>query len=235
MAKAVVIIPTYNERENIAEMAKRILSVMGGEGPDLLIVDDDSPDGTGDLADGLAAESPRVNVIHGPRKRGLGRAYIEGFRWALRRGYDRVVTMDADLSHDTADIPRLLEGCRDCDLVVGSRYVPGGGVENWPWFRKFISRGGSLYARLVTGLPLSDATGGFNCYGAGLLRKIGIESVRSEGYSFQIEMKHRAFRLKSRVREIPIVFTDRTRGKSKMSKRIVLEALLRCWKLRFSR
>ena len=231
--KTLVIIPTYNERENMKELASRILNLE--KGLDLLIVDDNSPDGTGRLADELAAGHGEISVIHRPGKAGMGRAYVAGLAHALRNGYDSVITMDADFSHDPESIPQFLKAIDKSDLVVGSRYVRGGGVVNWPWHRKLLSRGGSLYARLVTGLPLSDATGGFNCYRRKVLESIGLESICSEGYSFQIEMKYRAWKKGFGICEIPITFVDRTRGKSKMSKRIFLEAFYRCWKLRLGR
>jgi len=231
--KALVVVGTYNERDNIRELASRVLG--SRPGLHILFIDDNSPDGTGRIADELARDHPEISVIHRPGKMGLGTAYVTGFRRALDHGYGAALTMDADLSHAPEDIPRFLEEIGRCDLVVGSRYVPGGGVVNWPWYRKVLSRGGSIYARVVTGLPLRDATGGFCCYRSELLRAIRPESIRSEGYAFHIEIKHRAWKGGYRIREIPIVFVDRTRGKSKMSKRIFLEAMLRCWKIRLSR
>lgn len=233
MKRALVVIGTYNESGNISQIVERVLAL--GLGLHVLIIDDNSPDGTGRIADSLAAAHPEVSVIHRPAKMGLGTAYITGFRHGLERGYDVIITMDADFSHSPDVLPRFLEEMERYDLVIGSRNIRGGRVDNWPWYRKVVSRGGSLYARLVTGLPVSDATGGFNCYRSGLLRKICLESIRSEGYSFHIELKHRAWKMGARILEIPIVFADRTCGASKMSKRIFLEAFLRCWKLRFSR
>jgi dolichol-phosphate mannosyltransferase len=233
--KILVAIGTYNERENIARLVEQVLSVAAREPLDILIVDDNSPDGTGEIADGLSKRHERVHVLHGPHKRGLGRAYLAAFGWALPSGYDTIITMDADFSHDPNYLPEMLKKSREYDVVVASRYVPGGGVKNWPWYRKVVSRGGSIYARLVTGLPVRDATGGFNCYARGVLQSIGLETIQSEGYAFMIEMKFRAWKKGFRLCEIPIVFVDRTRGTSKMSKRIFLEAFFRCWKLRFSR
>ncbi|MDD5555922.1 MAG: polyprenol monophosphomannose synthase [bacterium] len=230
--KALIVIGTYNERENIRELVERVLGLALGF--HILIIDDNSPDGTGRIADELADAHPEVGVIHRPSKMGLGTAYLAGFRHGIERGYDLLLTMDADFSHDPAVLPRLLEAAETHDLVIGSRYVRGGGVVNWPWHRKLVSRGGSIYARLVTGLPVADATGGFNCYRSEVLRAIGLDGIRSEGYAFHIEMKHKARRKGFRICEIPITFVDRTLGKSKMSKRIFLEAIGRCWKIRFS-
>ncbi len=233
--KTLLAIGTYNERENIAPIVEQVLSVTAREPLDVLIVDDNSPDGTGDIADELSKKNNRVHVVHGPHKRGLGRAYLEAFAWAISRGYDTIITMDADFSHDPKCLPEMLRKSRECDVVVASRYVPGGGVRNWPWYRKIVSRGGSIYARLVTGLPVHDATGGFNCYARRVLQTIGLDSVKSEGYAFMIEMKYRSWKKGFRLCEMPIIFVDRTCGTSKMSKRIFLEAFFRCIQLRFSR
>jgi dolichol-phosphate mannosyltransferase len=232
MGKTILLVGTYNERENIEPLITNVLEVA----PDIhvLIIDDNSPDGTGRIADGLAAAHPEVSVLHRPGKLGLGTAYVAGFRHALARGYDRIITMDADFSHDPRFLPEFLAALESHDVVVGTRYMRGGGVENWPPHRRALSRGGSFYARLVTGMPLRDATGGFNAFRREVLEAIGIESIRSEGYSFTIEMKFRSWRKGFRIAEVPIVFVDRTRGKSKMSKKIFLEALLRCWLLRFT-
>jgi dolichol-phosphate mannosyltransferase len=230
MKKSIVLIGTYNERENITPLVEAVLAL--GKGLHVLIIDDNSPDGTGSLADSLAAAHPEVSVIHRPGKMGLGTAYVAGFRHALEQGYDAVLTMDADFSHAPEVIPQFLDAIERCDLVVGSRYAAGGGVENWPWHRRLLSRGGSFYTRLITGLPLTDATGGFNCYRSELLRAIDFETIRCEGYSFQIETKFRAWRRGARIRELPIVFANRTRGRSKMSRRIFLEAIFMVWKMR---
>jgi len=232
--KILVAIGTYNERENIAPLAEQVLAVAAREPLDILIVDDNSPDGTGKIADELSKRHERVHVLHGPHKRGLGRAYLDAFAWALSRGYDTIITMDADFSHDPHDLPEMLKRSRECDVVIASRYVPGGGVKNWPWYRKVVSRGGSIYTRLVTRLPVRDATGGFNCYARRVLQAIGLETIRSEGYAFMIEMKFRAWKKGFRLCEMPIVFVDRICGTSKMSKRIFLEAFFRCLQLRFS-
>jgi dolichol-phosphate mannosyltransferase len=198
---------------------------------ELLFVDDASPDGTGRLADELAAADPRVNVIHRQAKAGLGRAYIDGFQWALPRGYDLLIEMDADLSHDPADIRRLVAAAADADLVVGTRYRGGVRVVNWPLGRLVLSVGAAQYVRLVTGMPLSDPTSGFRCFRRQALERLDLGQVRSSGYSFQIEMAHRVWRTGMRVAEVPIVFTERHQGQSKMSRRIVVEALWVVWRL----
>jgi len=199
-------------------------------GPDdrVLVIDDNSPDGTGELADRLAAELHAVEVLHRPRKEGLGPAYLAGFRRALELGAELIVEIDCDFSHDPADVPRLLDAAGDADLVLGSRYVPGGSVENWGAVRRAISAGGSLYARLLLGVPVRDLTGGLKCFRRAVLETIDLDSVRSRGYAFQIEVTYRALRRGFRVREIPIRFVDREVGGSKMSRTIVLEAI---WKV----
>jgi dolichol-phosphate mannosyltransferase len=232
--RILVVIGTYNERENIEPLVKSLLSLQASEQPDILIVDDNSPDGTGKIADALSLQFPRVHVLHGPRKRGLGKACIEAFGWALQKGYEVIITMDADFSHNPRYLPEMIERSKSCDLVIGSRYVRGGGVVNWPWYRRLMSRGGSIYAHRVTGMPVSDATGGFNCYRKSVLESIGMHNIRSEGYAFQIEMKCRAWKRGFNICEIPIVFPDRTSGESKMSKKIFAEAFFRCIQLRFS-
>jgi dolichol-phosphate mannosyltransferase len=222
-----VCLPTYNERENLEPMLRALGEVLG---PDdrVLVIDDNSPDGTGELADRLAGELDFVDVLHRPRKEGLGLAYLAGFRHALDAGADLIVEIDCDFSHDPADVPRLLAAAEDADLVLGSRYVPGGGVENWGLIRRVISAGGSIYARLVLGVPVRDLTGGFKCFRRAVLEAIPLDQVRSRGYAFQIELTYRALRQGFRVREVPIRFSDRVVGGSKMSRAIVLEAI---WKV----
>jgi dolichol-phosphate mannosyltransferase len=222
-----VCLPTYDERENLEPMLRALGAVLG---PDdrVLVIDDNSPDGTGELADRLAAELGFVDVLHRPRKDGLGPAYLEGFRRALAAGAELIVEIDCDFSHDPADVPRLLAAAGDADVVLGSRYVAGGGVENWGVARRVISAGGSLYARLVLGVPVRDLTGGFKCFRRGVLEAIPLDRVRSRGYAFQIELTYRARRKGFRVVEIPIRFVDRAVGGSKMSRAIVLEAI---WKV----
>jgi dolichol-phosphate mannosyltransferase len=224
------VVPTYNERINVPQIVPAILS----QDPrvHVLVVDDSSPDGTGELADRLAAENPRVHVLHRGRKEGLGKAYLAGFRWALDCGYDLIFEMDADFSHDPRFLPTFLDAIQDADLVIGSRYKSGVNVINWPISRLLLSIGANQYARLVTGLPLTDSTGGFKCFRRRVLEAIPLERVRSNGYAFQIEMSFLAWRKGFRIREIPIVFTDRVEGQSKMNGKIVREAVWMVWWLR---
>jgi dolichol-phosphate mannosyltransferase len=228
----VVVVPTYNERQNIAALALGVLAL--GEQYRLLIVDDNSPDGTGRLADDLAAaHSGRIEVLHRPAKCGLGPAYIAGFQRALQHAPDLVAQMDADLSHDPATLPRLVAAAEGADLVIGSRYIPGGGTIGWPLARRLLSRAGGQYARLVLGAPVSDLTGGFKVWRSGTLEQIGLHEIRSDGYAFAIEATWRALRQGARIAEVPIIFTDRVAGASKLSRRIVAEAALLVWKLRW--
>jgi dolichol-phosphate mannosyltransferase len=230
--RALVIIPTYNERENIT----RIVPLVLGQDPriDVLVIDDASPDRTGEAADRLAAENGRVHVMHRAGKLGLGTAYIAGFRWGIERGYAYLFEMDADFSHDPSHLPEFLAGISDYDVVLGSRYLGGRiTVVNWPVTRLLLSYAANIYARVVTGVPVADVTGGFRCYRREVLEAIALERVGSEGYAFQIEMSLRTWRRGFRIGEIPIVFVDRTAGESKMSKRIIWEAVWRVWKLRF--
>jgi dolichol-phosphate mannosyltransferase len=229
-----VCLPTYNERENLEAMADRLGDVLGDDGV-VLVIDDSSPDGTGEIADRLAAERARVHVLHRARKEGLGPAYLDGFRKALELGADLVFELDCDFSHDPADIPRLAAAAEDADLVIGSRYVPGGGTRNWGLLRQFISRGGSLYAQVLLGVPVRDLTGGFKCYRRDVLEVIDLDAIDSKGYAFQIETTYRAIKAGFRVVEVPIVFTDREVGGSKMSKAIVLEAVWKVPALRLAR
>jgi dolichol-phosphate mannosyltransferase len=225
--RACVCLPTYNERENLEPMLRALADVLGPHDR-VLVIDDNSPDGTGELADRLAAELGFVDVLHRPRKNGLGPAYLAGFRRALDAGAELVLELDCDFSHDPADVPRLLAAAETTDLVLGSRYVPGGGIENWGVIRRAISAGGSLYARLVLGVPIRDLTGGFKCFRRAVLEAISLNDVRSRGYAFQIELTYRAIRKGFRVEEVPIRFVDRAVGGSKMSRTIVLEAI---WKV----
>jgi dolichol-phosphate mannosyltransferase len=231
--RALICLPTYDERENLEPMLRALGAVLG---PDdmVLVIDDNSPDGTGELADRLAAELPFVEVLHRERKEGLGPAYLAGFRRALERDAELVVEMDCDFSHDPKDVPRLLEAAAEADLVLGSRYVPGGGVENWGLVRRVISAGGSLYARLLLGVPVRDLTGGFKCFRRAVLEALDLDAVHSKGYAFQIELTYRALRRGFRVREVPIRFVDREVGGSKMSRAIVLEAIWKVPLLRFA-
>jgi dolichol-phosphate mannosyltransferase len=230
--RVLVIVPTYNERRNVARLVDSVLA----QDPriDMLVVDDGSPDGTGALVDEIAAVNSRVHAIHRARKLGLGTAYLAGFRWALERDYEFVFEMDADFSHDPAHLPQFLEAARDADLVLGSRYRHGKvTVVNWPISRLILSYSANLYARAVTGLPLFDSTGGFKCFRRRVLEAIDLAAVRSNGYAFQIEMSFRAWQKGFRIVELPIVFTDRTEGESKMNKGIVREAVWMVWRLRW--
>ncbi|MFN2433245.1 MAG: polyprenol monophosphomannose synthase [Gemmatimonadota bacterium] len=230
MGSACVIIPTYNERENLPRLVPEVLE----QSPelDVLVVDDGSPDGTGRLADELALRESRMNVIHRPSKLGLGTAYVAGFRWALERGYRLMFEMDADFSHDPRHLNEFLTLASDADLVLGSRYLNGVTVVNWPMRRLILSYAANAYARAVTGIDSSDLTGGFRCYRREVLEAVDLGSVRSSGYAFQIEMTYRAARRGFRVRETPIIFVDRNVGQSKMSRRIIWEAAWMVWRLR---
>jgi dolichol-phosphate mannosyltransferase len=229
-----VCVPTYNERENVEALVRQLLQVFANTRMDgyVLVIDDASPDGTGLIADALAAEDGRVRVIHRAGKSGIGPAYRDGFRHALAQGADRIVEMDCDFSHDPSTVPALVAATEDADLALGSRYVPGGGVQDWGLVRRGISRGGSLYAKAVLGVPVNDLTGGFKCFRREVLKAIPLDQVSSAGYVFQIEMTYRALLLGFRVVEVPITFTDRTLGASKMSRGIVLEAALHVPRLR---
>jgi dolichol-phosphate mannosyltransferase len=222
--RATVCLPTYNERENLESMVRALAE----HGVSILVIDDSSPDGTGELADGLAAELEQVAVLHRERKEGLGPAYLAGFRRALADGAELVLEIDCDFSHDPADVPRLISEARKADLVLGSRYVDGGSVRNWGFVRRAVSAGGSLYARVLLGVPIHDLTGGFKCFRRTVLETIDFDAISSRGYAFQIETTYRAVRAGFRVVEVPIAFSDRARGGSKMTRAIVLEAI---WKV----
>jgi dolichol-phosphate mannosyltransferase len=223
IGRIVVLIPTYNERENLSLIVPRLRAAVPEA--DLLVLDDNSPDGTGAVADLLAADSAQVHVLHRPDKEGLGAAYLAGFGWALERGYDVLVEMDADGSHQPEQLPSLLRALADADVVLGSRWVRGGSVVNWPLHRKALSLGGNLYVRMVLGMPLNDATGGFRAYRASALRTLDLQDVASQGYCFQVDLAWRAIRSDLRVVEVPITFVERTIGDSKMSHDIVKESL----------
>ena len=228
-SETLVIVPTFNERENLPQIAERL---MGLPVPvDVLVVDDNSPDGTGELADELAGKNPRIHVMHRRAKEGLGRAYCAGFIWALESGFEYIFEMDGDLSHNPADIPAFLEAARNADLVLGSRYSDGIRVINWPLNRLMLSLMAAQYVRIITGMPFTDPTGGFKCFRRKTLQALDLENVHSNGYSFQIEMTHKIWRRGMRVVEVPIIFTDRFQGRSKMSGKIVEEALLMVWRL----
>ncbi|MBG0833087.1 polyprenol monophosphomannose synthase [Planomonospora sp. ID67723] len=226
LGRVLVIVPTYNERENLPMIVERVRSAV----PEahLLVADDNSPDGTGEIADGLAAQDDHVHVLHRLGKQGLGAAYIAGFRWGLAEGYDVLVEMDADGSHQPEELPKLLEALTGgADLAIGSRYVPGGKVVNWPHSREFLSRGANVYTRMMLGLPVRDATAGFRAYRASTLEKIGLDDVDSQGYCFQVDLTLRTARHGLRVAEVPITFVERTVGASKMSRSVITEALWR--------
>jgi dolichol-phosphate mannosyltransferase len=228
--RLLVVVPTYNERVNLPLVVPAILQ----QDPriDVLVVDDNSPDGTGQLADEIAASTPRVHALHRPNKSGLGKAYLAGFQWALANRYDLIFEMDADFSHDPRFLGEFVRAAANADLVIGSRYRTGVNVINWPISRLLLSIGANQYARWITGLPLADSTGGFKCFRREVLEAIDFEKVRSNGYAFQIEMSFRAWKKGFRLVEVPIVFTDRVEGQSKMNKRIVREAIWMVWWLR---
>ena len=228
--RALVIIPTYNEAENLEPLVRDILAAEASV--DVLVVDDESPDGTGDVADALSRESSRVHVLHRAGKQGLGRAYVAGFQFALGQEYERVLEMDADYSHRPEDLPRLLRASNTADVVIGSRSVPGGRAEGWSPLRHLISKGGSLFARLLLGLPVRDCTSGFKCFRRGALEMLDLSALESNGYAFQVEVNYACARAGLVFAEVPIVFPDRTRGASKMSWRIAVEAALLVVRLR---
>jgi dolichol-phosphate mannosyltransferase len=232
-----LILPTYNEAENIEPLVRAVLPQLAGTGLEhtILVVDDSSPDGTGQLADRLAEEIPQLRVLHRPRKQGLGRAYLDGFGMALADGAEMILEMDSDFSHDPADVPRLIAAAGAADLVLGSRYVPGGGVENWGIVRRTLSRGGSAYARMLLGVPVRDLTGGFKCFHRRVLEAIDLQGVHADGYGFQIELTYRAVRAGFAVAEVPITFRERRVGRSKMTARIALEAIWKVPALRLRR
>jgi dolichol-phosphate mannosyltransferase len=229
--KATVCLPTYNERENLEKMVR----ALGAYGVRVLVADDNSPDGTGEIADRLAQALDYVDVLHRPHKEGIGPAYIAAFRRALETDTELILEMDCDFSHDPADVPRLIAACEaGADIALGSRYVPGGGTRNWGLVRRVVSWGGSFYARVILGLPLRDLTGGFKCFRRVVLETIDLDAIHSKGYAFQIELTYRAVRRGFRVTEVPIVFVDRTEGTSKMSRTIFLEAVLKVPLLRLT-
>ncbi|MGH3656734.1 MAG: polyprenol monophosphomannose synthase, partial [Micromonosporaceae bacterium] len=223
LGRVLVVVPTYNEVDNVREITARVRHAVPEV--ELLIADDNSPDGTGEIADELAAADPQVTVLHRPGKQGLGAAYVAGFRWAAEQGYDVVIEMDADGSHAPEELPRLLDGLGEADLVIGSRWTTGGTVVNWPWYRLLLSRGANVYTRLALGMPVRDATGGYRAYRMAVLDKLDLDAVASAGYCFQVDLTWRAYRLGARITEVPIRFTERQRGRSKMSSSVVREAL----------
>jgi dolichol-phosphate mannosyltransferase len=228
MPRAVLCLPTYNERENLESMIRELGVVLDTSRDRVLVIDDASPDGTGEIADRLAGEHPWVSVLHRERKEGIGPAYIAGFRWALAEGAELVLEMDCDFSHSPSDVPRLIEAAADADLVLGSRYAPGGGTENWGLARRFVSRGGCLYAQILLGMRVRDLTGGFKCFRRATLEAIDLDALSAHGYAFQIETTYRVRRVGLRIAEVPITFVERRAGASKMSGSIVAEAI---WKV----
>jgi dolichol-phosphate mannosyltransferase len=232
MDKVLVIVPTYDERPNVQPIARAVLQACPAA--HLLFVDDNSPDGTGALLDQMAAEDPRIHVLHRPGKSGLGRAYIAGFKWALERDFALIFEMDADFSHDPAELPNFLKAAEDADLVIGSRYIGGIRIINWPLSRLMLSKGAATYVRLITGMPVTDPTGGYKCYRREVLAAMELDRVISNGYSFQVEMTHGAWMRGFRIVEVPIVFEDRRSGYSKMSRAIMREALWMVWRLALS-
>lgn len=231
--RILVVVPTYNERENLPKMVDRLLALP--DGVEILVVDDGSPDGTGKWVEETSSREPRLHLLSRTAKNGLGRAYVAGFEWALSHGYDFVVQMDADFSHSPEDVPKLIAGIREsgADLAIGSRYAGGIRVINWPLNRLVLSVGASYYVKWITGMPVWDPTGGFKCWRRSTLESINLPSVKSNGYGFQIEMNHRTWSRGLRIVEVPIIFADRVEGTSKMSKKIVVEALLMVWGLLF--
>jgi dolichol-phosphate mannosyltransferase len=231
MNQTLIVVPTYNERENLPPLIQRLLSLPVAV--DVLVVDDNSPDGTGQIADALAANHSSIHVLHRSEKNGLGRAYIAGFKWALEKGYEFIFEMDGDFSHNPDDIPKFLEAVQNADLVLGSRYINGIRIINWPLRRLMLSKAAANYVHIITGMPFTDPTGGYKCFRRRALEAIDLEAVRSNGYSFQIEMTHKIWRHGMKVVEVPIIFTDRFMGRSKMSGHIVREALIMVWRLLF--
>ena len=229
MNPTLIIVPTYNERENLPRMAQKLLSLPVAV--DVLVVDDNSPDGTGTIADELAARHPQIHVLHRAGKEGLGRAYLAGFKWALEKNYEFIFEMDCDFSHNPDDIPAFLEAAKTADLVLGSRYVGGIRVINWPLGRLMLSRFAGKYVNCVTGMPLSDPTGGYKCFRRQALQSLDLSKIQSNGYGFQIELTHNLWRQGFAIAEVPIIFTDRTHGQSKMAGGIVNEAFWLVWKL----
>jgi dolichol-phosphate mannosyltransferase len=231
--RTLIIVPTYNERENAPALIRQAFEVL----PEahLLLVDDNSPDGTADLTEQLYGEDPRFSLMRRSGPRGLGLSYVDGYKHALSRGYDRILQMDADLSHDPRYLPDLLRAAKTADVVLGSRYCPGGGVRDWPLRRIMLSRFANRYVSLITGLPVGDATSGFRCYSRLALERIHVERIVSNGYAFQVEMTYRARQAGLSIAEVPIIFTDRRMGQSKISRAVILESMLMPWRLRFSR
>lgn len=231
--KAIVVIPTYNESDNIESIIRKIHEVKSDMS--ILVVDDNSPDGTAEIVEKMMAESSLIHLLKRPGKMGLGTAYCEGFQYCIDQGFEAIMEMDADFSHNPEDIPRFLEEIKTHDLVIGSRYISGVNVVNWPLHRLILSYGASIYARVITRLPIRDTTGGFKCFRADFLKKIDLKSIKTNGYGFQIEMNYRMWKLGARIKEISIIFIDRRSGVSKMNRKIIYEAIFLVWRLRFMR
>jgi dolichol-phosphate mannosyltransferase len=229
--KKIVVIPTYNECENISKLISRIHEIV--EDMHILVVDDNSPDGTADIVRNIILSDDRVHLIERQGKMGLGTAYCEGFSWSLDNEFEVIMEMDADFSHDPEELPNFLNEIQDYDLVIGSRYITGVNVVNWPLSRLILSYGANLYTKFITGLPVKDATGGFKCFRAEILRKVDLSKIKSNGYGFQIEMNYRLWKRGAKIKEIPIIFVDRANGVSKMNKKIIHEAIYLVWKLKF--
>ena len=228
--KGLVILPTYNEKENIEKLVREILAQ--NLSLDILVVDDNSPDGTGQLVEDLRKNGPQLFVLHREKKEGLGRAYIAGFKWALEYNYDFIFEMDADFSHQPKYLKDFLQAINDCDLVIGSRYIKNGGTQGWGKIREFISRFGCFYAKMILELKVKDLTGGFKCYRRQVLESIDLNKIKSNGYMFQIEMTYKAIKKGFKIKEIPFIFQERARGRSKFNKKIIWEAIINCWRLR---
>lgn len=228
--KSIIVIPTYNEKENISRIIDAIFGVK--DDIHILVVDDNSPDGTGDIVASLGRDDKRVNLMRRKGKMGLGTAYCAGFKWAIDKGYDYIFEMDADFSHDPKEIPNFLNEIENNDLVIGSRYIKGVNVVNWPMSRLLLSYFANIYTRIVTGMPIMDATGGFKCFRAATLSKVNLNAIKTNGYGFQIEMNYRIWKLNGKIKEIPIIFIDRMEGESKMNKKIIWEAVFLVWKLK---
>jgi dolichol-phosphate mannosyltransferase len=228
--KAIVVVPTYNEKDNIEKLIPMILEQV--EGINILVVDDNSPDGTAELVRQMMADNPAIHLLERPGKMGLGTAYCDGFKYALGKGFDIIFEMDADFSHDPRELPNFIKAIEDHDLVIGSRYKTGVNVVNWPLSRLILSYGANLYTRIITGMPIKDATGGFKCFRAEVLRFVDLDAIQSNGYGFQIEMNYRLWKKGARITEIPIIFIDRRSGVSKMSKGIIWEAIFLVWRLK---
>lgn len=230
--KAIVVIPTYNEKENILGIIEAVQNSV--KGINILVVDDNSPDGTAQLVKDKMEDDPTLHIIERPGKMGLGTAYCDGFKYCLEKGFDFICEMDADFSHDPNDLPRFLEEIQTNDLIIGSRYIKGVNVVNWPLSRLLLSWGANQYTKFITGMPINDATGGFKCFRAEKLKEIDLDTIKTNGYGFQIEMNFRMWKNKARIKELPIIFIDRRSGVSKMNKKIIYEAVFLVWKLRFA-